>query len=295
MLISPGRNRMFGCVQLSKPIKPQLTMLWMILYQKFCTPTAQQQENGLLKMLCLCTRTKNGIQKKMLDDYPDIQWHRKILHEDLWGLKDLWKDTPFDSAGSQGKAVTNNMTAVGIAMDRMNLTNAADIASFGSLYNRNKDDDTIRTTATAVSKLASAEKETAIEFDPNALPGHAGISQDTDTMSMLTAAKTTESTRLRLRETRDDLADTREKLDQQTQLLSKFLESIPKELHQKFMALSAVDADTPDDGTPKEECPDPSGEANKRKKPPDDNTSLSLTTAHEVQTIANADSNGLNI
>jgi hypothetical protein len=88
------------------------------------------------------------------------------------------------------------MTAVGIAIDRMNLTNAADIASFGSLYNRNKDDDTIRTTATAVPKLASAEKETAIEFDPNALPGHAGIPQETDTMSMSTTAKTTESTRL---------------------------------------------------------------------------------------------------
>jgi hypothetical protein len=57
----------------------------------------------------------------------------KILYEDLWGLKDLWKSTPFASAGSPSTAVTN-MTAVGITIDHMNLTNAGDIAFFGSLY-----------------------------------------------------------------------------------------------------------------------------------------------------------------
>jgi hypothetical protein len=145
-----------------------------------------------------------------------------------------------------------------------------------------------------VPKLSSKEKETAIEFDPNALPGHAGIPQDTGTMSMSTAAKPTESTRLRLRETRDDLADTREKLDQQTQLLSKFLDSIPKELHQKFMALSAIDVDNSDDSTPEEEHPDPTGNERNNKNITD-NDSISLATAPEVQTIANADSNGMHI
>jgi hypothetical protein len=74
------------------------------------------------------------------------------------------------------------------------------------LYNRNKDDNTIPTNVTEVPKLSTNEKEAAIEFDPNALPGHADIPQDTDMMSMSTAAKTTESTPLRLRETLDNLA-----------------------------------------------------------------------------------------
>jgi hypothetical protein len=216
-----------------------------------------------------------------------------ILHEDLWGLKDLWKATPFSSTTTQGTAVTN-MTAVGIAIDRMNLTQAGDIASFGSLYNRNKDDDTIRTNVTQVPKLPSKDKNTTIDFDPNALPGHSGIPQDTDTMLMSTDAKTTESTRLRLRETRDDLADAKEKLTQQTRLLSKFLDSIPKELHQKFLALSANAVDNPDDSTPEEERPDPSDDAN-NKKTTTENDSISLATAHEVNTIANADSNGMDI
>jgi hypothetical protein len=154
----------------------------------------------------------------------------KILYEALWGLKDLRKATPFSSTTTQGTAVTN-MTAVGIAIDRINLTQAGGIASFGSLYNLNKDDDTIRTNVAQEPKPPSNDKNTAIDFDPNDLPGHAGIPQDTDTMSMSTATKTTESTRLRLRETRDNLADAKEKLNQQTQLLSKFLDSIPKELH----------------------------------------------------------------
>jgi hypothetical protein len=83
-------------------------------------------------------------------------------------------------------------------------------------------------------------------------------------------------------------------LDQQTQLLSKFLDSIPKELHQKFMALSAIDVDNSDDSTPEEEHPDPTGNERNNKNITD-NDSISLATAPEVQTIANADSNGMHI
>jgi hypothetical protein len=77
-------------------------------------------------------------------------------------------------------------------------------------------------------------------------------------------------------------------------LLSKFLDSIPKELHQKFMALSVNDGDNPDDGTPEEEHPDPEGEETAKLKKTDKD-STSLATAPEVNTIANADSNDMNI
>jgi hypothetical protein len=109
------------------------------------------------------------------------------------------------------------MSAVGLAIDQMNMTLARDIASFGSLYARNKDDDnTIASQATKIPALPSNDKDTTIIFDPEAILGNAGVPQDTDSMSMSTAAKTTESTRLRLRQTKDTLADTQAQLAQQS-------------------------------------------------------------------------------
>jgi hypothetical protein len=185
----------------------------------------------------------------------------KILEEDLWGLSATWKALPPATREGQEKAVTN-MSAVGLAIDRMNITSARDNASFGSLYARNKDDDTIVSHATKVPALPSNDKDTTIIFDPAALPSKQGIPQDTDSMAMSTAAKTTESTRLRLRETKDILADTRAQLAQQSLLLSQFFAVLPPHLHQKFKALLAqevADDSTPEDARPP---PDPDSIAN---------------------------------
>jgi hypothetical protein len=47
----------------------------------------------------------------------------KILEEDLWGLAATWKALPAATSGAQDQAVTN-MSAVGLAIDRMNMTSA---------------------------------------------------------------------------------------------------------------------------------------------------------------------------
>jgi hypothetical protein len=119
----------------------------------------------------------------------------KILDKDLWGLAGIWKALPGSSSDSTTPAVSN-MSAVSIAIDRLNLTSAGDIGSLGSLYGRNKDADTVVTEATVVQPLAALPKDTQIEFDPNALPGHEGKPQESDGMSMSTAAQTTGTTRI---------------------------------------------------------------------------------------------------
>jgi hypothetical protein len=122
-----------------------------------------------------------------------------------------------------------------------------------SLYGHNKDADTVATAATEVQPLAAIQKDTQIEFDPNALPGHEGQPQESDGMSMSTAAQTTGTTRIRFQETREDLANANSKLAQQ------FLANIPPELQTKFKAMANKGAE--DDETPEEERPNPDTES----------------------------------
>jgi hypothetical protein len=221
----------------------------------------------------------------------------KILEEDLWGLANTWKTRPVAASSAADNPVAN-MSAVGLAIDRMNLTSARDVASFGSLFARDKDDDTIATTAPVVPPLPTNDKRTTIVFDAAALPGNQGVPKDDDDgMSMSTAAKTTESTRLRLRETKDTLADTRAQLEQQTQLLSTFLADLPPELHQKFRLLSANE--TADDITPEDARPPPDSVNGSLTEEPNDATNKTfpldtppLTSALKVTTTAHAEGSG---
>jgi hypothetical protein len=109
-------------------------------------------------------------------------------------------------------------------------------------------------------------------------------------MAMSTAAKTTESTRLFLRQTKDTLADTQAQLAQQSQLLSQFLAVLPPELHQKFQALLAQE--TADDSTPEDARPPPDPDSVTTRKTFDDNGTASVTSALEVSPTAHAEGRG---
>jgi hypothetical protein len=217
----------------------------------------------------------------------------KILEEDLWGLANTWKARPAAVSGTQDTPVAN-MSAVGLAINRMNLTSARDVASFGSLFARDKDDDTVATTAPTVPPLPTHDQRTTIVFDAAALPGNAGVPKDTDdNMSMSTAAKTAESTCLRLRETKDTLAHTCAQLDQQTQLFSTFLADFPPELHQKFGLLSSNE--TADDVTPEDACPPPDSENGSQYEAtnkPFPTATPKLTSALKVTTTAHVEGSG---
>jgi hypothetical protein len=147
-----------------------------------------------------------------------------MVKEDLWGLNEKWeeirsnKSTGDDSARpdeSKLDSTEPKETAIPETTTNTRLGSDKSIALFGNVYNCQKDTDNMRAEALIAKEAAERVIEitgTQFEFNP------AQLEQDRQKeidgpmptgFSMSTAAKTTQSTRLKLKEAQDKIGELR--------------------------------------------------------------------------------------
>ena len=155
---------------------------------------------------------------------PD-QITRAILNEDIWEIGEAWKQT--SNPQRPDLAPESSPTPVTFSDD-------SDIRSFASAFHRQTDDDSTVAPSplTKTGGIVQLSLDTLQELSDRQTTS----SKDTDTLSMSTAAKTTESTRLKLKETKDRLTETTEVLDTTKASLAAKENEI-EELRQKMNAI----------------------------------------------------------
>jgi hypothetical protein len=176
--------------------------------------------------------------------YKDIKWNpvkgtttstkehesEEMVNEDPWGLQTQWDqikktptgDTPRPETtgldATTGKASTSKES---LPEQRTRLAGDKSIASFGNVYQRTKDDDDVNEEAKLAQEAAKQLEEitgTQFEFSTDQLERdkEKALNGPMSTgMSMSTAAKTTNSTRLKLKEAQEEIGALRIALAQQ--------------------------------------------------------------------------------
>jgi hypothetical protein len=183
--------------------------------------------------------------------YKDIKWNptkgkttsskehesEEMVNEDPWDLRTQWEQIaskPNDTSRPEATGLDRSpestspdtppdkaMTSTDTSIEHTRLASDKSIASFGTLYQREKDSDDV--TEAAKAEKEAAEKITEItgtqfEFSTDQIERdqekalHGPMSTG---MSMSTAAKTTNSTRLKLKEAQEEIGALRLALEQQ--------------------------------------------------------------------------------
>jgi hypothetical protein len=170
--------------------------------------------------------------------YKDVKWNPEkgtttsknehvseaMVKEDLWGLNEKWeeirstKNTDDDNARPDENKLDGNNTAesdIPEVTATSRLGSDKSIASFGNVYNRQKDTDDTREEAILAKEAAERVIDitgTQFEFNPEQLERDRQKELDgpkSTGFSMSTAAKTTDSTRLKLKEAQDEIGELR--------------------------------------------------------------------------------------
>ena len=132
---------------------------------------------------------------------PDLAT-RAILNEDIWELGDTWK--------TQATILSRPDLPINPPAHLAAFSDDTDIRSFASAFQRPSDDSsTVISPSTKTGGVVQLSVDTLQELTARQQQS----TTDTDTLSMSTAAKTTDSTRLKLKETKEHLAETTEALD----------------------------------------------------------------------------------
>ena len=159
-----------------------------------------------------------------LQAFKDVKWDRKtgkstsqhaqeteaMVNEfDAFGMGNEWREATIPGQEIDGKISqrpqlatqqnnnTNEATVQELLTQR---ANSSDIKSLGSIFGRAKDDDTVATHK-SVTILEQPNRNTVVEFDPMVIDLQNERDSDNEqSMGMSTAAKTTGTTRLKLKE-----------------------------------------------------------------------------------------------
>ena len=148
---------------------------------------------------------------------------RSILQEDLWDIGDSWKTKKDEPTRPQLPPAQTSDLETGTTVGDSKPTNSefaddTDIRSFASAFQRSTDSRSEPPPLSPTTKtggIVQLSEDTLTELELRPPP------QDTDTLSMSTAAKTTESTRLKLQMTKEHLAETHEVLDNTRAILAE--------------------------------------------------------------------------
>jgi hypothetical protein len=169
--------------------------------------------------------------------YQDVKWNAEkgnttsakekdsaeMVKEDPWGLNAKWSEIELTKTTDSNRPDANNLDKDGITTpSEINTTPAQtrlgsdkSIASFGNVYDRTKDDDDTKEEATLAKEAAAKLAEitgTQFEFSTEQLERdrektlHGPVSGG---LSMSTAAKTTPSIRLKLKEAQEEIGELR--------------------------------------------------------------------------------------
>ena len=172
-----------------------------------------------------------------------------MVEEDLWDLGDKWKTLLVTSPTSERpdtNALDGNTPKANLPTDTPiieRLASDKSVASFGGAFGRDQDSDDEEDVKKAAADAAFAVTNppdligTKFVFSPEQVErdhARAEAGLDPDLRSMSTAGKTTESTRLHLKEAREELADL--KIELQAQKDRNQAKKAPKGLTNKAIS-----------------------------------------------------------